>query len=93
MTHQQTVTMSIRKKLGAQEKAGKSINFDAIVLQRLEARCAREHTTISSFVNAIIRRAVMDEVDWYRELARFYHKKFSDAQYMVDQEELRRQLK
>ena len=52
------------------EKAAKSINFDIPVLRKLEERSRTEGTTVSKFVNTVIRRIVMNDADYYKELAK-----------------------
>ena len=68
-------------------KAGKTINFDKIVLEQLEARARRESTSVSNLVNALVRRVVMNDVEFFRELSKQHYLKFQEYQFMKEQAE------
>ena len=54
------------------DKEVMSINFDKIVAKKLRVLCQSGNTTPSSFVNAHIRKLVLDEIEWAREMAKYY---------------------
>ena len=53
-------------------KKAKTINFDSIVLERLEDRAKTEGTTTSKLVNEIIRRTIMEDSEFYDQMARIH---------------------
>ncbi len=74
----------IDKKKNANEKVLKTINFDKIVVEKLEEKCQREGTKVSTVVNYHIRRLVMDDVKWFEELRKQAGMKVSECDYMID---------
>jgi len=53
-------------------KAAKCINFDIIVLKRLEERANAEGMTVSKLVNEIIKKAVMDDSEFYTYMSKMH---------------------
>lgn len=66
-------------------KAAKTISFDRIVLEKLEARALNEGTTVSHFVNATIRRIVLSDAGFYREMMREHWKEFQHYKYLREE--------
>lgn len=60
------------KKAVTNEKAPKTINFDYIVLRRLEDRARAEGITVSKLANEIIRRSVMDDNEFYLYMSKIH---------------------
>ena len=65
-------------------KQVKSINFDNEVIEALEARCKREKIQLSTFVNGVIRHAVMSDYEYYREKVRQAQIQFAEAKLLMD---------
>ena len=59
-------------ELCREDKKAKTINFDSIVLKRLEEIAKKEGITTSKFVNEIVKRAVMDDNEFYGEMAKIH---------------------
>lgn len=76
-----------------EEKAAKTINFDKIVLLRLEEKAKRENTKVSFIVNNIIRNAVMTDESYYEELSRIYWLKCQESRYMRDQCKINKEVR
>jgi hypothetical protein len=68
-----------------QNKTGRTINFDNIVLVRIDELVKKEKTTASAIVNRIVRQAIMDDEEYYRSLSKEYWLKFQEAQYLKEQ--------
>ncbi len=66
-------------------RKGKTIAFEIPVLEELERYCKKVNTTPSNFVNAIIKKYVIAELDFWREVARQRNKEFQEALFMVEQ--------
>ena len=81
----------IDAKRGMGEKAAKTINFDKIVLERLEEKAKRENTKVSFIVNSIMRNIVMNDSEYYRELAKIHYIKFQECNYMKEQCEIKKE--
>lgn len=75
------------KKIAGFEKAAKTINFDKIVLQRLETMAKKERTSVSNIVNMLCRHNVMTDVEYYRQLSKMHYLKFQEYQFMKNQAE------
>ncbi len=79
----------IDKKKSMMGKAAKTINFDKIVLAKLEERSVKENTKVSSIVNMLCRRYILGDVNFFSEMAKLHYLKFMEFKYMKDQAELR----
>jgi hypothetical protein len=53
-------------------KKVKSINFDIEVLEALEIKCRKERTDVSAFVNSVIKKCVISEYEYYRQLTKLH---------------------
>lgn len=73
----------IDKKKNLNEKVLKTINFDKIVVEKLEERCAREGTKVSTFVNHFIREIVMNDLQWFEELHKQAAMQMNEYDYMI----------
>jgi len=69
---------------GPNDKSPKCINFDWMVLSKIEERCSKENISVSKFVNEVLKRIVMDEKDFYREMAKFYNAQFYHYKSLAD---------
>lgn len=49
-------------------KETKSINFEKIVLEEIELKCKKEKIGISTFINKIMKKVVLSEYEFYRQL-------------------------
>lgn len=67
------------------EKAAKTISFERVVLEKLEDKAKRERTTVSNLVNTFCKKIVLNDVEFYRELAKFHYLEFQKFNYMKDQ--------
>ena len=59
--------------MGKSKSSGKtiiSINFDDEVLSILQEKCNKEKVKISSFVNSLVKQAIVSEYEFYRRMAR-----------------------
>ncbi len=77
-------------------KSGKeniTISFDKAVADKLEYLCRRNNTNKSNVVNAIVRRTIMSDAEFYRTLAKDYNLKMQEALFMKEQAETQEQLK
>ena len=83
----------IDKKKNANEKVLKTINFDKIVVEKLEEKCFKEGTKVSTFVNYHIRRLVMDDIKWFEELRKQSALEINEYDYMIDRIKAKKQNK
>ncbi len=75
---------TIDKKKNANEKVLKTFNLDKIVAEKLEAKCSREGTKASTFVNLVLREIVMDDLKWFESLRKEAALKINECDYMID---------
>ena len=68
-------------------KAVKTINFDIIVLRKLEERANQEQTTVSKIVNLLCRKVILSDVKYYETLAKHHYLKFQEAKFLKEQAE------
>ena len=68
-------------------KAAKTINFDKIVLIKLESIAKRDGSKVSSIVNNLCRSKVLSDGKFYREMAKYHYLKFQEFNFMKDQTE------
>jgi macrodomain Ter protein organizer (MatP/YcbG family) len=71
------------------EKAAKTINFDKIVLLKLEERARKSGITVSKLVNFLVRDKVMTDSEYFREMGKKHYLKWKECQYMAEQCEVR----
>ena len=50
----------------------KSINFEKEVLEGLESYCNKERMQVSTFVNAVIKKIVVSEFEFYRQMTKHH---------------------
>lgn len=72
-------------------KAQKTINFDKIVLSKLEGKAKLEGTTVSTMVNAICRMHVLSDEKYHEEMSRQYYMKMQEHQFLKEQARARRE--
>jgi len=72
-------------------KTGKTINFDNIVIYKLDEISQKTKVPISEIVNRIVRQNILEETEYYRELAREYNLKMQNALFMKEQIEAKKQ--
>ncbi len=63
-------------------KKPKTINFDSVVLRRLEDRAVTENMTVSKLANEIIKRFVMNDSEFYREMSKMHCAKMNHYQIL-----------
>ena len=61
----------------------KSINFDEQVINALEDYCRREHTTVSNYVNWIVRQHILTEKDYLRALAKHHNSELQRLLFQI----------
>ena len=64
-------------------KATKTINFDKIVLMKLEERAKKSNSTVSNIVNILCKQVILDK-NYYKAMAKYYYIQFQEAKYMED---------
>lgn len=65
-------------------KAITTISFDEDVMLSLEEKCNRSGISVSAFVNMVIRKAVMSEYEYYRQLAKNCASELSKYQTLME---------
>jgi len=70
-----------RKKSG---KTAQSINFENEVLKALVDKCSKEGLTMSSFINALTKNAIMSEYEFYRRMAKNAAMELAKYQTLMD---------
>ena len=68
-------------------KAQKAINFDKIVLQKLEAKAKSEGTSVSNLVNTLCRQCILSDIQYFTEMSKMHYLKFQEFQFMKSQAE------
>ena len=53
-------------------KTVKSINFDKIVLEKLEMHCKKAKFSVSEFVNHHIKKCIMTDSEFAKEMAKHH---------------------
>lgn len=81
------------KKKNSFDKIVKSINFDKIVLEKLEDKARKEGTSVSNIVNMHIRRIVLSDVEWCRAMAKDHFLEFQKYKYLSDQAKIEYETK
>ncbi len=74
-----------KEKSSAFGKAAKTINFDKIVLKKLEERAKAHNTNASNIVNAIVKRVVMTDIGFYKHVAKEHYMQFQRYKYMAEE--------
>ena len=66
-------------------KLPKTINFDKIVLDRIERVSFKEGIKVSSLINMVCRRAFLEDKEFFRAMARHHHMEFQKYIYLRDE--------
>ena len=66
-------------------KASKTFTLDKILIIKLENRARTEGTTSSRIANAILRRYVLEDEGYFREMAKHHYLKFKEFEYLKEQ--------
>jgi len=66
-------------------KAAKTINFDKIVLEKLEKRARKEGTSVSAMVNMTCRRHLINDLPYYELMAKECWLKYQELKYCIGQ--------
>jgi len=74
-------------------KAAKTINFDKIVLKKIEDKARIEGTTASNIVNMLCKQIILKDTEYFREMSKYYYLKFQEFQYMKDQADNLKEVK
>jgi hypothetical protein len=61
-----------------------SVNFDIEVKKALELKCRKEGINLSTFVNAVIRKTVMSEYEYYRQMTKMYASEMHKYRTLMD---------
>ena len=73
-------------------KAAKTINFDKIVLEKLEEKARRDNSTVTNLVNTICKQIILKDENYYREMAKLHYLKFQEFNYMKEQIEIKKSI-
>lgn len=79
-----------KKEIWTQNKAIKTINFDEEVLIAAERRARSMGTSLSNLINHIVKNTVINEVEFYREMAKVHYLKFQEYNYAKEEAERRK---
>lgn len=82
-----------RKNIGSMEKKVQAINFSKITLDRLKDKCKREGTNMSTYVDYLVSKNVMGDVEFHKELARMHYTKFLEHNMFAEMAEDRKKTK
>jgi len=66
------------------QKAAKTINFDKMVLIKLEEHCRKHGFNVSTFVNSCIKKKVLKERDFLRALAKHHSILFHKYRHLIE---------
>jgi len=73
------------KEIARFGKAAKTLTLDKVVLLKLEERAKQEKTTSSNIVNILLRRYILTDPEYYKELARFHYLEMQKYRYMKEE--------
>ncbi len=76
-----------QEKSTAIGKAAKTINFDKIVLTKLEERAKQSGTSVSNLVNMICWRGIMTDSEFHKQMMKHHYMKFQEHKYMKERSE------
>lgn len=71
------------------QRAAKTINFEKLVLDKLEDKARKENTTVTNIVNSICRQIILKDVNYFAEKAKEHYIEFQKYKYLQDQAEIR----
>ena len=63
----------------------KTINFDRIVLEKLENRAKRDNSSVSNIVNFLCRKFVLTDEGYFNELAKHHYLEFQRYKYLAEE--------
>ena len=75
----------MKKKPASTGKIIKTINFDKIVLDKLEDKARKEGTTVSNLVNFTCKKMILKDINYYKEMAKHHYLEFQKYKYLKDQ--------
>ena len=75
------------------EKALKTINFDVLVLRKLEELAVKNNTKVSVIVNMLCRQVVLSDAAYFKEMSKYHFLKFQEMQYLGEQARIREEVK
>lgn len=64
--------------------ATKTINFEKIVLVKLEERAKKADTSVSKLVNLMCRRVALNDQAWVSEMMKYHAMKFQEYKYIKE---------
>ena len=73
-------------------KAAKTINFDKIVLEKLEDKARKEGSTVTNIVNMLCKQIILNDEKYYREMAKYHYLKFQEFNYMKERTEVKNEI-
>ncbi len=71
-------------KSSAFQNASKTINFEKIVLVKLEEMAVRERTTVSKLVNKACRDIVLSDEKFFNFMAKQSYMEYQEYKYMAE---------
>jgi len=72
------------KKKNIMGNSTKTINFEKIVLEKLEERSKKANTSVSKLVNLMCRRIALSDEAYHQEMMRYHWKEFQEHKYMKE---------
>ena len=66
------------------DKEVMSINFEKEVLTHLKLLCLKEKMQVSTFVNAVVKKCVISEYEFYRQKAKHHAAELHKYRLMTD---------
>lgn len=73
-------------------KAAKTINFDKIVLEKLEEKSRVEHTTVTNIVNTLCRQIILKDENYFSEMSKYHYLKMQEFIFLKDQAKAKNDL-
>jgi len=74
-------------------KAVKAINFEKLVLMKLESRARELGASVSQLCNQIVRDVVLSDPAYHKSMSKYYFMKGQEHVSLKDQAEARREVK
>jgi len=68
--------------------AAKTINFEKIVLIRLEERSRKSKVPVSKIVNLLCRRIILSDNEYMKEMMKYHWIKFQEYKYLKENAEI-----
>ncbi len=73
-------------------KAAKTINFEKLILEKLEEKARKENSTVTNIVNKICKQIILTDEAYYREMAKHHYLKFQEFNYMKEQAKVKNEI-